>query len=73
MQAYEVDDGFDQTFCATLEDAEMVAREYRRRLGVIGSTDRVTIRSVEIGDIPEAERQYVEDLRKHMSEEATDD
>lgn len=63
MKAYEVSDGFDEIFVETMEDAEFVSNEWKRRAKVINQVVRITIESVEIIDIPSNERAYLEHLR----------
>lgn len=63
MKAYEVSDGFDDIFVETMEDAELVSNEWKRRANVINQAVRITIESVEIIDIPSNERAYMEQLR----------
>jgi len=64
MKAWEVSDGFDAVFCATPEDARLVADELLRRLNIIGSTDTITIEEMEIRQIPEQEQRWVQQLRE---------
>lgn len=68
---YEVKDGFDAIFVETAEDAVLVAREWKRRAGVIGERGaNITIEAIKIrGGITEGERQYVERLRQMQAEE----
>jgi hypothetical protein len=68
MNAWEVKDGFDAVYCETQEDALMVADVWRRRAEVIREIVRITIAPVEITDIPESERRYVEKMRASRSE-----
>ena len=59
MRAYEVSDGFDKVFCATLSEATRVDKEFHRRARHIGRDVITTIGVVEITEIPPEERAYV--------------
>lgn len=69
-QVFEVRATWEAFFCETREDAELCRDDLRKRLGIIGVSDRITLTEVTIyGDISEGEREYMRRLRKHYGKQ----
>ncbi len=67
IDAFEVIEvnGFDAVYCETMDDAQLVADEWRRRGKVIGENVVVKIAQVKIRGFLEYEQNYIKQLREY--------
>ena len=63
MKAYQITGGLSPIFAETPEDAELVAREIRWGSRISGKNYPVNIEEVEVDEIPQEDREYIDWLR----------
>lgn len=71
IQAFEVSDGLDSTFCANQEEVDLVVWDYTRRLKTINQPVNIQVEIVHIRGFLKYEQDYIARIRQLRSEERT--